>query len=56
MPRPTASGKARLRDKGIGSRLREHLEGQVRGVSRIIVGTYAGNYKARAALEKAGTA
>jgi len=40
--------------QGIGTRLREHLEGQVRGVSRIIVGTYAGNYKARSALEKAG--
>lgn len=39
---------------GIGSRLREHLEAQVRGVRRLIVGTYAGNYKARAALEKAG--
>lgn len=40
--------------QGIGSRLREHLEGQVRGVHRIIVGTYAGNFKARSALEKAG--
>ncbi len=40
--------------RGIGALLREHLEGQVRGVSRIIVGTYAGNYKARGALEKAG--
>jgi GNAT superfamily N-acetyltransferase len=40
--------------QGIGSRLREHLEAEVRGVDRIIVGTYAGNYKARAALEKAG--
>jgi GNAT superfamily N-acetyltransferase len=40
--------------QGIGSRLREHLEAQVREVSRIIVGTYAGNYKARSALEKAG--
>ncbi len=39
---------------GMGSRLREHLERQARGASRIIVGTYAGNYKARAALEKAG--
>ncbi|MBI4611027.1 MAG: GNAT family N-acetyltransferase [Candidatus Rokubacteria bacterium] len=40
--------------RGVGSRLRDHLEGEVRGVRRIIVGTYAGNYKARAALEKAG--
>jgi GNAT superfamily N-acetyltransferase len=39
---------------GIGSRLREHLEGQARGARRIIVGTYAGNFKARTALEKAG--
>ncbi len=40
--------------RGIGARLREHLEAEARGVRRIIVGTYAGNYKARAALEKAG--
>jgi GNAT superfamily N-acetyltransferase len=40
--------------RGVGSRLREHLEEQSRGARRIIVGTYAGNYKARAALEKAG--
>jgi GNAT superfamily N-acetyltransferase len=39
---------------GVGALLREHLEHQVRGVSRIIVGTYAGNYKARGALAKAG--
>lgn len=39
---------------GVGALLREHLERQVRGVSRIIVGTYAGNYKARGALGKAG--
>ena len=38
----------------IGSRLQAHLEAEVRGVRRIIVGTYAGNYKARSALEKAG--
>ncbi|HYM90217.1 MAG TPA: GNAT family N-acetyltransferase [bacterium] len=40
--------------RGIGSRLRAHLEGHVQGVTRIIVGTYAGNYKARGVLEKAG--
>jgi len=40
--------------QGIGTRLREHLERQVRGVRRIVVGTYAGNYQARQALEKAG--
>jgi GNAT superfamily N-acetyltransferase len=39
---------------GIGGLLREHLEREVRGARRIIVGTYAGNYKARRALEKAG--
>ena len=31
-----------------------HLENQIRGVERIVVGTYTGNYKARAALEVAG--
>jgi RimJ/RimL family protein N-acetyltransferase len=40
--------------RGLGGLLREHLERQARGVRRIIVGTYAGNYKARGALEKAG--
>lgn len=40
--------------RGVGSRLLEHLEERSRGARRIIVGTYAGNYKARAALEKAG--
>jgi GNAT superfamily N-acetyltransferase len=39
---------------GVGALLREHLERQARGVRRIIVGTYAGNYKARGSLEKAG--
>ncbi len=39
---------------GIGTALREHLEAQVRGVCRIIVGTYRGNFKARNMLEKAG--
>lgn len=40
--------------QGVGARLRQHLEHEVRGVSRIIVGTYTGNYKARGALDKAG--
>jgi carbon-monoxide dehydrogenase large subunit len=40
--------------RGVGTVLREHLEHHVRDVDRIIVGTYAGNYKARGALEKAG--
>jgi GNAT superfamily N-acetyltransferase len=40
--------------RGMGAVLREHLERQVRGAQRTIVGTYAGNYKARGALEKDG--
>jgi GNAT superfamily N-acetyltransferase len=40
--------------RGVGARLREHLEQRVGTARRIIVGTYAGNYKARGALEKAG--
>lgn len=40
--------------QGVGSHLLGHLEAQVQGVPRILVGTYAGNYKARQALEKAG--
>lgn len=41
---------------GVSSRLREYLENQIRirSVERIIVGTYSGNYKARAALQGAG--
>ena len=40
--------------EGIGSVLREHLEAQVRGAQRIIVGTYRENYKARRMLERSG--
>ncbi|MFA5028380.1 MAG: GNAT family N-acetyltransferase [Candidatus Methylomirabilota bacterium] len=40
--------------QGIGNLLREHLETEVRGASRIIIGTYRGNFKARRHLEKAG--
>jgi GNAT superfamily N-acetyltransferase len=40
--------------QGVGTRLREHLEAQVPAGMRIIVGTYAANYKAGRALEKAG--
>jgi ADP-ribose pyrophosphatase len=40
--------------RGIGNQLRRHLEARVRPVARIVVGTYAGNYKARRSLEKAG--
>jgi len=39
---------------GIGTLLRQHLEAQILGVRRIIVGTYRENYKARRMLEKAG--
>ncbi|MBI3029387.1 MAG: GNAT family N-acetyltransferase, partial [Candidatus Rokubacteria bacterium] len=39
---------------GVGSVLGQNLERQVKGVARIMVGTYRGNYKARAALEKMG--
>jgi GNAT superfamily N-acetyltransferase len=40
--------------QGIAAMLHNRLEQEVVGVNRIIVGTYAANYKARAALEKAG--
>jgi len=40
--------------QGIASMLHNHLEREVQGVDRIIVGFYAANYKAREALEKAG--
>lgn len=40
--------------KRIGSRLMTHVEGEIRGVRRIVVGTYAANVKARGALERAG--
>jgi GNAT superfamily N-acetyltransferase len=39
---------------GIASILQNHLEGEIHGVDRIIVGTYAANHRARGALEKAG--
>ena len=40
--------------RGVGALLVEHLERQARGVSRIIAGTYAANYKARGSLTRAG--
>jgi RimJ/RimL family protein N-acetyltransferase len=40
--------------EGVGTCLREQLEARVRGVRRIIVGTYRENYKARRMLERAG--
>jgi RimJ/RimL family protein N-acetyltransferase len=39
--------------RGVGATLLAHLE-RVSGAPRVIVGTYAANYKARASLEKAG--
>lgn len=39
---------------GVAAVLHSHLEQQVHGVDRIIVGTYAANFKARQGLEKAG--
>ena len=40
--------------QGIAAMLHHHLEREVEGVAKIIVGTYAANHKARAALETAG--
>lgn len=40
--------------QGTASLLHDHLVRQTRGVERIIVGTYAANYKARHLLEKGG--
>ena len=40
--------------QGTGTLLTRALESAVTGVERIVVGTYAGNYKARGALEKLG--
>ena len=40
--------------RGVAATLSRHLEHEVEGVGRILVGTYAANYKARAALEQAG--
>ena len=45
---------AEYQREGIGTCLREHLEAQVRGVLRILVGTYRENSKARAMLERSG--
>ncbi len=38
----------------MASALREHIETRLAGIERIIVGTYAANYKARGILEKGG--
>lgn len=39
---------------GVGSLLTRHLENEVHGVQRIVIGTYAANYQAGGALEKMG--
>ena len=40
--------------QGVGSLLMQHLERQIQGVHRVVVGTYAGNSKARGILAAAG--
>lgn len=40
--------------RGVGGNLLAFIEAQVRGVSRVIAGTYAKNYQARALVEKHG--
>ena len=45
---------AEYQREGSATYLCEHLEAQVRGVPRIIVGTYRENHKARAMLERSG--
>ena len=40
--------------QGVASALREYIEERLVGVNRVIVGTYADNYKARGVLEKGG--
>lgn len=42
--------------RGVAALLLEHVEAAASGAGRFIVGTYAANFKARAALEKAGYA
>ena len=44
----------RYQRSGVASALIEHIENGLVGTERIIVGTYAANYRARGALEKAG--
>ena len=44
----------RYQRQGVASALRRHIEERLVGIERIIVGTYAANYKARGALEKGG--
>ena len=44
----------RRQRRGVASLLHDHVVRQVHGVDRIIVGTYAANYKARRALKQLG--
>lgn len=44
----------RFQRQGVASALRGHIEARLTDAKRIIVGTYAANYKARGVLEKAG--
>ena len=44
----------RYQRQGVASALREYIEERLVGVCRVIVGTYAANYKARGMLEKGG--
>lgn len=40
--------------RGVGAMLGQHAESLIHGVDRVIVGTYAANYKARRAREQGG--
>lgn len=40
--------------QGVATALREYIEERLCGIDRVIVGTYAANYKARGILEKGG--
>lgn len=40
--------------RGIAASLHGHIEPQLAGIARIIIGTYAANYRARGSLEKGG--
>jgi GNAT superfamily N-acetyltransferase len=40
--------------QGVGAELLRHLEGEAGAVKRLVVGTYAANYKARAMFERNG--
>ncbi len=44
----------RYQRQGVASALREYIEERLVGIKRVIVGTYAANYKARGILEKGG--